>query len=489
MGGFYKATGSDSAILAFGNAVGRFEAPGLGPLSVVSGKWGEEHFDRMLADLMRVAASLPFSIGDRALMPFDHSVVQQGEVLYHAFVYLRHVLSDSAPRDAQLLPALRLVLAEPHRILESEHRSIPSEQARGLDARGLVRIMEQPHHWSAVPWALAERSALASALKQHLPRQIEERATLATHDTAENRFVKAFLDLAASVIQGIRKAVAGLPSRTFVPRILKDCDWMEQALQPIRTHTLWKQVGRLHQLPVLSTVLPKRLGYKAIFGHFSKLRMASTCLPLSAAEITQLLEVKDITLMYELWTYFTLVEQIRRRLGPPIEARSVQSEPLESNARRGLLVRWPNGVEASFNTTYSRSSKNGRRSYSLMLRPDISLWLPDDTEPRLHLFDAKFRLKWKAPKKDDDIERASSFQNEDLHKMHTYRDAIAQVRTAWSLYPGDEFICYRADGVLIELPHELGPDAEGIGAIPMRPGDTEELLSMVLGRLMGTPGL
>lgn len=485
--GFYEPMGPESAILKFGNAVGRFEAPGLGTLCVVSGKWGEEHFNRMLADLMREAASLPFSIGVRAQMPYDRSVAQQGEVLYHAFVYLRHILSETAPQEARLLPALRQVLAEPHRRLDNEQRPVPSEHVRSLDARGLVQIMERPHHWSAVPPELARRSALASALKQHLPREVEERAVRASYDTPENQFVKSFLEFTAGIISGIRQNASRQAKRLFVPRVLADCEWMERVLHPIQSHALWKRVGPMVNLPASSTVLQNRHGYKAIFGHFSKLRLASSCLPLSAPEVMRLLEVKDIALLYELWTYFQLVEQVRTLLGPPTFTEPIRPEPWEIKAPHGLTVRWRGGVEASFNATYSRSSRTGRRSYSVRLIPDISLLVPGETASALHLFDAKFKLERIARKtedNDEDSEQSGSFRNEDLYKMHTYRDAIAQARTAWILYPGNEFICFSAHGEKLQKPEALDTDVSGIGAIPMRPGETEAALRTVLARLL-----
>jgi predicted component of viral defense system (DUF524 family) len=386
------------------------------------------------------------------------------------------------------------VLGAPHHRLENEQRLVPSEQVRNMDAHGLARILERPHRWSAVPPALAERSALASALKEHLPREVEQRTVRASYDTPENQFCKWFLDFATGIISEVRKNASRKPEnqsrRLFATRVLADCEWMEQALHPIQRHTLWKQVGPMVSIPASSTVLQSRQGYKAVFGHFSKLCLASNCLPLSSAELMRLLEVKDIALLYELWTYFELVAQVRTLLGPPATTVSVRTERWELKAPHGLLVRWRNGVEASFNATYERSSRAGRRSYSVRLRPDISLLVPSEAAPALHLFDAKFKLEWVARRTEDadeEAEQSGIFKNEDLYKMHTYRDAIAQARTAWVLYPGDEFICFSAHGEELKDPGALGPQVSGIGAIPMQPGELKSALATVLARLLPRP--
>lgn len=74
-----------------------------------------------------------------------------------------------------------------------------------------------------------------------------------------------------------------------------------------------------------STVLQMRRGYREVLGHFVRLRMA-TRLPLSPRDARQLLELKDIALLYELWTYFMVVDAVTKRVGPPIAALTVRRD-------------------------------------------------------------------------------------------------------------------------------------------------------------------
>src|SRR5688572_2691327 len=99
-------------LVDFGNAVGIFDVPILGRIEVVSGKWGEQHFDTMLRALTQVASALPFAAGTSSALPFDRSVAAREDVLYHAFVYLRHILSERAAGAERLIPALNLILHE-----------------------------------------------------------------------------------------------------------------------------------------------------------------------------------------------------------------------------------------------------------------------------------------------------------------------------------------------------------------------------------------
>jgi hypothetical protein len=60
-------------------------------------------------------------------------------------------------------------------------------------------------------------------------------------------------------------------------------------------------------------------------------------------------------------------------------------------------------------------------------------------------------------------ERQGVFKRADVYKMHTYRDAITDAQSAWVMYPGTLFQRFDAD--------EKG----AVGAIPVKPGQLEEL--------------
>ncbi len=125
--------------------------------------------------------------------------------------------------------------------------------------------------------------------------------------------------------------------------------------------------------------------------------------------------------------------------------------------------------------SFSRSKEQGRRSYSVPLRPDIALCVPAPAarEGRaFHLMDAKFKLtrvKAVFAHDGDDAEKTrqetSRFKRDDLYKMHTYRDAIPTARSVLVLYPGEEQRFF-------DIGEQLtGGTRVGVGAMPLRPGN------------------
>jgi hypothetical protein len=477
----------------FGNAVGFFDVPGLGRVEVRSGKWRQQDFDAMLAGLTEVVAGLPFSAAIPTALPYERSAVADHDVLYHAFVYARHILSESSPVSQQLRRALVPVFREPHRRFITVRHIVKPELVHRVDSRTLVSIVLGG--FRLTPGG-SEKRPYRALLKD--VRGLDEGKPELTFDTAENRFVKSFLrGIQFGIVDGMRSAVrASGMTRHFAKRISDDCDEMERLLRPILRHSLWKSVGAMTFVPVASTVLQQRRGYRDVFRHFARLRLASQ-VPFSKAAIFDLLEVKDIAELYELWCYFAVVEELRRALGPPATAQRASVTATGISVPWDFEVRWAGGARVLYNPHFSPHRMDGRHSYSVPLRPDISLEVPSGPNKGLHLFDAKFRLErledlfGSNESVEDDFltrvgadERRGSFKRGDLYKMHTYRDAIPAARSVWILYPGSEGRFFREP--TSEYDDRVAEMLDGVGAIPLSPADgTRRSIRECVAKLLG----
>jgi hypothetical protein len=485
--GVVEVLSSSLALLSFGNAVGFFDVPGLGRIEVISGKWDVDHFEQMLRELTDVAVNLPFSSGDAAALPYDRSVAVHEDVLYHAFVYLRHVLLGSAGREDRVLPALQLVLRDPHRRFLRTERVVPVGAARQLSGRALERMVAGRGGLHRVGAGAAAALPLARALQGHLPERVEEASVVSTVDTPENRFAKAFLALCTGTIAGMERAV-GQARNAFERRILDECHRMSTLLRPAVQHSLWSEVGPMVHFPASSTVLQRRRGYRELLKHWVRLRLA-TRIPISAERARDLLEVKDIAELYELWCFFSLVAALERRLGPPVAADRFRATDFQTWVPWDLEVRWKDGVRALYNPRFSRSKGGLRHSYSVPLRPDIALETRQGPNVGLHLLDAKFKLEklpaLLADAEDESAEQRGAFKRDDIYKMHTYHDAIVDARSVWILYPGTEFAFFSSRSEPPSRdPGQLPCCLNGVGSIPHRPDHSNFALDAVLGALL-----
>ncbi|REJ85106.1 MAG: DUF2357 domain-containing protein [Acidobacteria bacterium] len=463
-------------LLDFGNSVGQFEVPGIGTVEVHSSKWRSDDFDAMLAELTRVAAELPFAADRAGALPYDRTLVAERDVLYHLFVYLRYALSERGSGEEALIPALAAIVRDPHRkLLKVAHRS-PLALARDVRPGELAAIVSGARPMLRARGAIAG-STMAVRMGGQVPEEVDEVRTRWTLDTPENRFVKSFLDLVAGVLDRIEEVFSG--SKVFEATVRADCARMRHSVEGFRRAGMWRDVGRLAHFPAASTVLRGRRGYKGVLRCYVRMRLGSR-LPLDEEQARRLLEIRDIADLYELWCYFRMVEEVSRVLGTPAAASRFRADHRQVKVPYDFRVRWPGGQTLDYNSSFRRSASSQRRSYSVPLRPDIALEIPEGPAAGLHLFDAKFKLDsltGLAPQGDqlggeggepehgegdeaiEAEEKRGHFQRGDLYKMHTYRDAIPKARTAWILYPGSESRFFAAEG-----------EFEGVGAIPLVPG-------------------
>jgi hypothetical protein len=497
LAGLCEQITAEVLLVNFENSVGWFRVPGLGLLEVISGKWESGHFDQMLLDLSVWASALPFSIGAGSV-GVEWNAADQQTILYHAFVYLRSVLSEHIPPQRRLLDAIHTVMRDPHRQLERVRREVPLEAIRRVEPSLLEDLAAGHSPVVRLETANQQQLPFVRRLRGYIPEYVSEDQGEITFDTPENRFVKAFLDYALTVISQMRQFIEGvLPENrsAFQRRVLEECDRMESLLRPSRQHALWKEIGSMVHVPVSSTVLQRRQGYREIFGHYSRMLLA-TKVPLALKVEQDLLEAKDIARLYEMWCYFACVRQLELLLGPPVAAGRLEAQVTELTVPWGIVVQWQDGTRLLYNLAFSRSSRRQQYSYSVPLRPDIVLEVPYGPNAGIHVLDAKFKVKLKelleptedlAESETLTEERRGVFKPEDMYKMHTYLDAIPQAMSVWILYPGSELQFFgREEKTIITTGQSLPQVVQGVGAIPLKPGrERHRELAYVLGCILG----
>jgi len=469
-----------SAILKFGNVVGTFDLGPLGTLRVTCGKWGEKVFDALLDDLTERALALPYSATQAAGLPHDRSIADRDDVLLHAFIYARHILLGP---DRPLPRALELVVRDPHRRFNAERASVDLIAARRVDGRTIARVAMGA---DGVVRATghAAHSGLARALRGHLPAFVDVPRVENTFDTAENRFVLEFLKQLRGIVDRVdRIARAKTKPASFWTRAVVDCEAMRRVLGPFERHDVWNDVGRMGHVPIGSSVLQRRRGYKDVLRYHLALRAAAR-IPFDRTTVERLLGLKDVATLYELWCYFAVVDAVAEVVGRRPDYADAMKVKDEVDLGHGFLVAWNDGPTVYYNLSFTPKKSAPRQSASLWLRPDIVIEVVRDGQRELHALDAKLRIDGVVPSgesagDDDDAEaNPLSFKNDDIGKMHAYRDALPHVRSARVLYPGNEvreFPALDADA----------RDTDGVGAIPLVPAEPPTELVRVVAKILG----
>jgi predicted component of viral defense system (DUF524 family) len=355
-----------------------------------------------------------------------------------------------------------------------------------------------------------------------IPREISVDRKIETKDTPENRFVKF-------VLQSFLRFCEELSQRLGEEsRLSEEVDVCRNLLERYLKEGFFREIPDLRSVNLNSPALQRKSGYREVLKAWLMFYYSAV---LSWDGLEEVYEVnkRDVALLYEYWSFISLVKMFSGRFGLTDCEQLFESRNggLEVSLKRGVM----SGVSGLFehNGTGLRFSLNFNRTFgptecpkpgtwSVAMRPDITLsfWPADmsenDAEEReelIHLhFDSKYRIDRVSGLFDQVIvgtdsdeelaselseseelgeaqrqtsvasqgtrgsssaRRSGGVKRDDLLKMHAYKDAIRRSTGAYVLYPGDE-------DEMKAVFHEIIP---GLGAFPLSPGTREENLSLI----------
>lgn len=426
-------------------------------------------------------------------------------------------LSDVTPEtEAALLFQLRHTMAEKNLpvALDEIGRSFHSrlDQWRATEEIGSVQEPDIPafiEEFEAS--AVVKGGPLADLFRGYSPREFPVIETRETVDTAENRYVKFFVE----ELQLIAQRLASSLARSGRTASLREVEGWIHSLDEELSSGQWRRIGAFRKLPSNSQVLQKRRGYREILKLDLSLRM-SLELPWKRAE--QLADgligdIRPVSELYEYWCFFLL----RRTLAELAEAELPSDGSLVDVTEGGLQVRLLRGRRSRVSYLYRRDTGRSLKlnlfynrlfprptrdlsswygSYTAKFDPDYSIeivveeggvaqrhWLHFDAKYRLDSVDlaqpfgAGETIDEEAEDADYEKELARVHRQDDLFKMHTYRDGILSSRGAYILFPGDgsstklegkrQNLFVRHPSAFSGTPDYLFP---GVGAFDLCPG-------------------
>jgi hypothetical protein len=369
------------------------------------------------------------------------------------------------------LPALEQavdrIAERPRTRLQRESMAVPLERAR----------QPQPHSVLAA----VRRAGLAghksfdglppitALLNGCVPATVLETVVKETTDTPENRWLAAAL----SHWQKDLRSIASVADWTGEREMVAQAEALQKRLRRVSGSPFLQDVSQSVSLYGTESLL-RDPRYRAIYEIERRYRRRFRY---AWQAPSMLLNAREPWLLYECWCFFKVVEALWGLGWQPVGGDAVRlvHNRIAVNLAKGQSSRLHfqkdgRALSITYNRTFLSAASGSERiaSCTHALIPDICL----ESEGRLLLLDAKFR----------------SYANEgeeqiDIIKMHAYRDAIRKgdrpvVDAAWCLFPGEtgcaRVIAYPKPSQ--ELPFGLA----GIGAIKLRPGQTDHPLANLL---------
>jgi hypothetical protein len=301
---------------------------------------------------------------------------------------------------------------------------------------------------------------------------------------------------------------------------------LEERLGQYLSHSVFRELSRLHTLPLNSPVLQRKEGYREILRVWLMFDLAAKLCWKALDDEQYQAGKRDVATIYEYWVFFRLLEVVSTVFS--INPKETEKLIQPTNDGMGLQLRQGRHVALSgvctmngrklnvkfhYNRTFGRSEYPLKGSWTQQMRPDytLSVWpqaFSEDEAERQELiihihFDAKYKVDGLRYLIDEDIspvepedfdslpdeeqirwletanqekteQKEGTYKRADLLKMHAYKDAIRRTGGAYILYPGS--VSRKHLGF-----HEIIP---GLGAFPLSPsnGDTgiEELRKFIV---------
>ena len=455
--------------ISFRNAVGRTR---IGPVCVCvkSRKINEALYEEMLSYIANKFSNLVFSFAT----PLGQNYRKENagkDIAYIEYLFLKKYLLNASPN----LDAISaLIIANPHIKLYLEPRRCSIDVVTDTHPAMLIKMFTAFDCFAPLKSGNPLRTTnlgqnIFQKTSKHLypTEAIEEKKHL-TVDTNENRFVKHFLQSIQRRLNSLRNELTGNKTSYLNPDIEQHLETMTRKIAALLADPLWHDVGNMTFVPVSSQVLHRREGYRQLFQLYSLLQLTSRCDFFNKDDFQNLLETKDTPTLFEYWSFFVIKEILDGLLKIKSCHSIISDSPLNQSVESGLCITYQDGVSLWFNKRYSGSSgrqpgdsfvkkDESQGSYSHNFRPDIVI----GKDSKLLIFDAKFKGKRDGFYGENDDGTTFSWKDEDIDKMHCYREAINAVSGAFILYPGDQPVIYPA--------HNATDLYEGVGALPLKP--------------------
>ncbi len=372
-------------------------------------------------------------------------------------------------RNGRLSSYIREIINNPSRKMSS---LVTKEDAAFVTNPDWAKLAQ-----SAVEYDFRRGGVLKDSFAGYTPLNLPDMKVKTSFDTKDNRFVKSSLRLLRMRLDYLKLR---MPKKYDASRAAMQ-KWGEE-LDALLFQPFWSEVGESEIFPN-SMVMAARKGYREyfmlylVFGLSIKLESEKSLLSVGG-------DIKPVFELYEIWCYLMIYDVLCSLTGstghPELSFASRDKEFLrdliDKNDKPVTFIHTRKDKEVTLVLYYNRdfskiddSATQWADSYSGVFNPDISISIEmNDTSHWIH-FDAKYRLdlsKFKTELKGGDP--VSSFKQEDIHKMHTYRDAVLGTRGSYVLYPGREQI-YQ---LFVRNPENSYRDKycmPSVGAFPLKP--------------------
>jgi predicted component of viral defense system (DUF524 family) len=447
----------------------------------------------MLESITEKCTDLIMQIDSPINQYFETDFNKNPETLYQRFSFVKSIIDS-----LEFEEAIQKIVSNPTTKWEEESEVKDIRRIRRFNQKNIRQLVSNSNrmeisndHFLNMSYGLTS-----------IPTKIDSTRKTESINTAENRFIKHALEEFLFFCENCELKFEKYSTAKFESGLLAT------KTSALLNQSFFKQISRPTSLKLNSPILQKKSGYREVLNAWLKFDLAAKLIWHGGDNVYDAGK-KDIATLYEYWLFFALLDLLKEvfEIEPKSIAELIQYDKghLSLNLKQGTAIAMKGVFKSpsrnlNIQFSYNRSFGGGQPfpnsgSYTTTLRPDytLSIW-PEEiikaidaerTELITHIhFDAKYKVKnfyeLISKSKDDELTeeenielikeeaeevQKGTFKNQDLLKMHAYKDAIRRTGGAYVLYPGEGK----------EKPfrgfHELIP---GLGAFVIKPNKDDK---------------
>lgn len=447
----------------------------------------------MLESITERCTDLIMQIDSPINQHFETDFNKNPETLYQRFSFVKSLINS-----LEFEEAIQKIVSNPTTKWEEEHEVKDIRRIRRFNQKNIKQLVTKSNRMEiSSDHFLNKAYGLTS-----IPTKIDSTRKTESIDTSENRFIKHALEEFLFFCENCELKFEKYSTAKFESGLLAT------KISTLLNQSFFKQISRPSSLKLNSPVLQRKSGYREVLNAWLKFDLAAKLIWHGGDNVYDAGK-KDIATLYEYWLFFTLLDLLKEvfEIEPKSIAELIQYDKgqLSLNLKQGTAIAMKGVFKSpsrnlNIQFSYNRSFGGGKTfpnsgSYTTTLRPDytLSIWPEEITEAKdaerteliTHIhFDAKYKVKnfyeLISKSKDEELTeeenielikeeaeevKKGTFKNQDLLKMHAYKDAIRRTGGAYVLYPGegknDPFRGF----------HELIP---GLGAFVIKPNKDDK---------------
>ena len=447
----------------------------------------------MLESITEKCTDLIMQIDSPINQYFETDFNKNPETLYQRFSFVKSIIDS-----LEFEEAIQKIVSNPTTKWEEESEVKDIRRIRRFNQKNIRQLVSKSNRMEISSDHFLNMSYGLTSI----PTKIDSTRKTESINTAENRFIKHALEEFLFFCENCELIFEKYSTAKFESGLLAT------KTSALLNQSFFKQISRPTSLKLNSPILQKKSGYREVLNAWLKFDLAAKLIWHGGDNVYDAGK-KDIATLYEYWLFFALLDLLKEvfEIEPKSIAELIQYDKgqLSLNLKQGTAIAMKGVFKSpsrnlNIQFSYNRSFGGGQPfpnsgSYTTTLRPDytLSIWPEEITEAKdaerteliTHIhFDAKYKVKnfydLISKSKDDELTeeenielineeaeevQKGTFKNQDLLKMHAYKDAIRITGGAYVLYPGE------GKNDPFRVFHELIP---GLGAFVIKPNKDDK---------------